>query len=425
MVDETPTTGTHTHDRHASWMELFFDLVAVAGIGQLTHLLHHGPSFGDLALYMVLYLAFWTAWACITMYGDIAGQHAHPMMMLASMLGLGVMAAAVAGVPDRHSTTFAAVYVVVRVVLGQVWGHGRIVVDWPTAQLTVGVTPWIVSLWVPEPWKYWLWAAGLAIDLWLMFAVTGDRILARAQEELDRRLSRSHRFDDIEPPKLKAMHADPEHLGERLGLYIIIVLGEGVITVINAVGAEAWTFHLLSLGLGAFLILAGLWANTLLFGTIPRLMSGNDPADRVPWQHVMATHCWVTGVIAMIAAGLGMTIEHADGQLSAGIGWTLCGGTAAYFAIIALSSLRGQHDWRTLFAVQLPCILIAVVLGVFAPHTPAPALVYGIVALITWALLWQTWTNGKWRKGSGPDRPHRTPRRNRARTTGPVEPDPI
>ena len=31
-------------ERHASWIELFFDLVVVAGIGQLAHLLPGAPS---------------------------------------------------------------------------------------------------------------------------------------------------------------------------------------------------------------------------------------------------------------------------------------------------------------------------------------------------------------------------------------------
>ncbi|MFF2556327.1 low temperature requirement protein A [Nocardia sp. NPDC058058] len=413
MVNEAPGTGEVTHDRHASWMELFFDLVAVAGIGQLTHLLHGGPSLEHVVLYVLLYLAFWLVWACITLYGDIAGDRTHPVLMLSAMLGLGVMAAAVAGVPDRHSTTFAAVYVVVRLVIGQVWGRGRIVVDFPTVQLTVGVFPWIASLWVGEPGKYWFWAAGLAIDLYLMFVLTGERMLAQAQHEFDKRLSRireSPRFDGRELPKLRAMHANPEHLGERLGLYVIIVLGEGIIMAINAVGSAAWNFHVLALGLGAFLILAGLWALTLKFGAIPRLMGGTDPANQVPWQHVMATHCLVTGAIATIAAGLGMTIEHADSHVSTGIGWVLCGGTIMYFVVLAVSGLRSPTGWRTLLGYPLPCTLIAVALGIFAPNIGPLPLVYGILALILWSLAWQTHSEGRWRTGSGPARPHRRPR---------------
>ncbi len=40
-MDDVETTETaETAERHASWAELFFDLVAVAGVGVLAHVLH-------------------------------------------------------------------------------------------------------------------------------------------------------------------------------------------------------------------------------------------------------------------------------------------------------------------------------------------------------------------------------------------------
>ncbi|CAM4186486.1 low temperature requirement protein A [Nocardia ninae] len=391
-------------------MELFFDLVAVAGIGQLTHLLHRGPSLGDFGLYLLLYLAFWTAWACMMLYGNIARDQTRIRLMLAAMLGLGVMASAVAGIPDRHATTFAAVYVLVRMVAAQVWGRGTLVVDWPIAQLSVGVLPWIVSLWVPEPWKYGLWALGLALDLWLMFAMTGERMLAGAQEAIDRRLGNSRRFRNVEPPKIKALHADSAHLGERLGLYVIIVLGEGVIAVIAAVGGVRWHAPVLALGFGAFVVLASLWALTLMYGFVPRLMTGIDPDGSLPRQHAMAMHCWITAAIATITAGLGLAVEHADGHVSTGIGWSLGGGAAAYFVITGLGGARSGAGWRWMLTWPLPCAVLAVLLGAFGPHLGALGLVYGVVALFLWAVLCQTYAAGQW--GLGSDRRRRWRRPN-------------
>lgn len=382
-------------------MELFFDLVAVAGIGQLTHLLHRGPSLSDFGLYVLLYLAFWTAWACMMLYGNIARDHTRVPLMLATMLGLGVMASAVAGIPERHATTFAAVYVIVRTVAARIWGRGTFVVDWPIAQLTIGVLPWAVSLWVPEPWKYWLWALGLTLDMWLMFAVTGERLLAGAQEAIDRRFHKSRRFQHLTPPTARAVHADAAHLGERLGLYVIIVLGEGFIAVIAAVGGAAWHARVLALGFGAFVILAALWALTLLYGFVPRLMTGDDPDHTIPRQHVMAVHCWITGAIATVTAGLGLAVEHAQGHVSVGVGWSLCGGAAAYFVIVTIVGLRGGAGWRLLCAWPLPGAILAVVLGAFGPHLGALGLVYGVAALLLWAVLCQTRADGKWRERAG------------------------
>ncbi|WP_244976170.1 low temperature requirement protein A [Nocardia huaxiensis] len=404
MTTDTPPETAETHERHASWMELFFDLVAVAGIGQLTHLLHRGPALGDFALYALLYLAFWMVWAVIMLYGNIARDHTRVPLMLAAMLGLGVMIAAVAGIPDRHATAFAAVYVIVRIASGRLWGRGKVVVDWPTIELGVGVLPWLVSLWVPEPWKYVCWAVGLTLDVWVMFAVTGEKLLTEVQGHFDRRLRRMRRirdFDLDQVPKIQAVHTDPAHLGERLGLYVIIVLGEGVIVVINAVGGVAWNARVLTLGFAAFVILAGLWALTLLYGVVARLLTGSVPDEKFPRRHVLAMHCFLTGAIAMIAGGLGLTIDHAAGHLSTGIGWALCGGAAGYFTITALVGLRTRPGWKWSLIWPVPCAVAAVALGILAPHIGALGAVCGLAVVILWPLAWETRADRLRRGGSG------------------------
>ncbi|MEC3916441.1 low temperature requirement protein A [Nocardia sp. CDC160] len=420
MAKETPESGSAetpgTQERHASWMELFFDLVAVAGIGQLTHLLHRGPSLGDFGLYVVLYLAFWMVWACMTLYGNIAGNNTRVGLMLGAMAGLGLMAAAVPGIPDRHATTFAAVYVLVRLGAERIWGEGKLVVDWPTAQLTLGVWPWIVSLWVGEPAKFWLWGAGLALDLYVLFAISGEKMLAEGRKRLRARIERIQRSPRFDPdrwnpdkvPTFEAVHAEPAHLGERLGLFVIIVLGEGVIGIIAALGGQSWTAVVVCLAFAAFVILAGLWALTLLFGFIPRLMTESDATAKEPWQRIMLTHCGVTGGLATLAAGLGLAMDHAHGHLSTGVGWALCGGAATYFAVVGVSGIRsGNVGWRWLLTWPLPCTALAVALGFAATHLTALPLVCAVAALVLWPLLWETWSAGKWRTGSGPDRPGR------------------
>ena len=53
MTAAAPAAGTSPvgEERHASWLELFFDLVVVAGIGMLAHLLQEDHDRGGLALY--------------------------------------------------------------------------------------------------------------------------------------------------------------------------------------------------------------------------------------------------------------------------------------------------------------------------------------------------------------------------------------
>ncbi|MDX3502019.1 hypothetical protein PV749_15060 [Streptomyces sp. ID03-2B] len=47
MEAKESTGSAAPAERHAGWNELFFDLVVVAGAGQLAHLLHGGPHLAD------------------------------------------------------------------------------------------------------------------------------------------------------------------------------------------------------------------------------------------------------------------------------------------------------------------------------------------------------------------------------------------
>ncbi|UGT56140.1 low temperature requirement protein A [Nocardia asteroides] len=388
-------TQDSTEERRASWTELFFDLVAVAGIGQLTHLLHRGPSLGEFGLYLVLYLAFWVLWACVTVYSNVAGEQARTTLVFGCMFGLCVMMAAVAGMPDEHATVFAVIYLLVRIASSAAWGRGQVLVDWPIAQLGAGTLPWIVSLWVPAPWTFVLWAVGLGLDLWVMFAVDAERVLADAERRVRARLRRRPAGPrrggrEARPSSpVRAVRTDPAHLGERLGQFLIIVLGEGVISVIAAVSAEEWTVPVAVIGIFAFLCLLGMWALTLHFGFVPRMMSARAGAVEVARHRVMGTHCALSATVATVAAGLGLVAAHPSGHLPAGIGWVLGGGAAAFFLVCGLGGLPSAGP-RWLLRWPVPCLLVALVLAWAAPHLGGMWLVVGVTVLLTAAVVAET-----------------------------------
>jgi len=56
-IDEAPKDTRI--ERHASWAELFFDLVAVAGVAALAHVLGPELDAAALGLYALLFLALW------------------------------------------------------------------------------------------------------------------------------------------------------------------------------------------------------------------------------------------------------------------------------------------------------------------------------------------------------------------------------
>jgi len=225
-------------ERHASWAELFFDLVAVAGVAALSHVLVFELNAATVGLYALLFLAFWLTWTTFMLYGNVAAGQTHVLRMLGGMFGLGVMAAAVPGVAHNvldHGATalplnvFAIAYIATRIYGSQSWRRGQILVDFPVVQYSGGLLPWVVSIWVDEPWKLVLWAVGAGLDLLLIVVLSGNRMMVQLQARLtartsDRRQRRASRAKG-KAPAITALSVDAKHLAERLGLFVIIVLG--------------------------------------------------------------------------------------------------------------------------------------------------------------------------------------------------------
>ncbi|MCX4997647.1 low temperature requirement protein A [Streptomyces longwoodensis] len=283
--------------RHASWLELFFDLVAVAGVAQLARLLQGGPDARDVAVYAVLFAAFWTAWISNTLYGDVAAEKTRTRTLLLGMFGLTVMAAAVHGVQEgEHARAFALAYVVARLFANRVWQqrHQR-VEGWPAARLTVGVAPWIASLWaVEERARLWLWTVGLLLDLVITLAVPVGRRIRHGVPASRRPPSRQH-HGAAGPVPVTTAHLDDEHLAERLGLLILIVLGEGVHQLVEAASDTPWDRDLHLTAPAAFLTLTLLWSLCLRRGHggvpfLPPALRSPPPswpctaAPRPPWR---------------------------------------------------------------------------------------------------------------------------------------------
>ena len=294
-------------ERHASWAELFFDLVAVAGVASLAHVLAVELGWASLGLYAVLFLAVWLAWTTFMLYGNVAGSRTHVLRLLIGMFGLGVMAASVPGVTHtlldgghetRAVTAFTIAYVVTRVYGAQSWRRGEVLLDFPVAQHTVGVLPWVISLWTHPPVTVALWALGVAVDLWLVLVVSGNDMLERYENRVSAVVDREERAQRRVPRggpaggrrreadavrqafQVVPVMTDPAHLAERLGLFVIIVLGEGVVQVVDAASEAVPETGLFLAGLASFVLLAGMFGLSVQYGFagVPHLRADAVPA---------------------------------------------------------------------------------------------------------------------------------------------------
>lgn len=56
--------------RHATWLELFYDLVFVVAIAQLAHNLSNDVSLSGFSGFVVLFIPVWWAWIGTTFYAN-------------------------------------------------------------------------------------------------------------------------------------------------------------------------------------------------------------------------------------------------------------------------------------------------------------------------------------------------------------------
>jgi low temperature requirement protein LtrA len=339
-------------ERHASWLELFFDLVVVVAVLQLAHRLSADaqgavPPARDIVEFVVLYVAVWLVWASFTMYANVAAARTRERSMLVGMAGIAVMAAAIPEATAARSTAFAVAYVATRIVAMRTWQDtGQFLVSWPTAQLGGGLLPWIVSFWVAQPGQLNLWIAGLALDLWIPLASgRGDDMIRQFERRQQAQAERARaRGREPTSASLSLASLQPTHLRERLGLFVIIVLGEGVSQVVAATTDADWDGRLAATGAACFALLIGLWwlAFRRGFGDAPHIQGRHDREVRT--RLLMPAHFLTVASITVVAVGLGLVAGHPGGHAPAGGRWLAGVGLTVYLTMSTVLHAR-RRSW--------------------------------------------------------------------------------
>ena len=242
-------TGAHSNHR-VSAMELFFDLVFVFAVTQLSHyLLKHHDRAGVLQA-LVMFLAVWWAWvytAWATNWLDPERAPVRLKLTLVMLFSL-VLSSAVPKAFGPYGLPFALAYVAIQIgrTLYTAWAKG----EWragASKNMTRASLYFILAapLWIaggldsdPTRRLAW-WAAALALEYsgpLLFFAVPG---VGRSTAE--------------------EWNISGAHMAERCSLFIIISLGEGIlVTGATFAGVEPSRPALLAF-LSAFLATVAMW----------------------------------------------------------------------------------------------------------------------------------------------------------------------
>jgi low temperature requirement protein LtrA len=308
-------------------LELFFDLVFVFAVSQLSHHLLDHLSWRGAAETLVMLLAIFAVWSYTSWAATMipADRPRTRWMVLAVML-LGLfMNASVTGAFTTSGWAF-----VVPLLLIQLGRTFWTLVNAPDAVYRdqfLRILLWMIAtspLWIagaavdPEARLLW-WALAAGIDLigtWLAQPIPGRRLQS------------------------ENVGFDADHMLERCRLFLIIALGETVLTTGTAIAAAPMTLMTVVTGTVALAGTVALWA--LGFGPAYRLTARHvgetrDPvhASRHAGNVLMVM---VAGLIAVAVANEEV-IAHPHGHTSAALSLLLCGGPIRFLVA------QGWYFW--------------------------------------------------------------------------------
>ncbi|MFI5828030.1 low temperature requirement protein A [Streptomyces sp. NPDC051578] len=323
-------SGPGRESRHADWLELFFDLVFVALAAQLSGRLHGDPGPRDFAVFLALYFPPWWLWINLTVSANVFvdNRPRRRLLMLSAMLCLAVMAVAVPAAETDRGAWYALGYAGTRLVLLGLWwpatrfpGPQRVPRWRPLGYCLASGLLWAGSIAVPAPWQYGVWAVLIAAEMALLLSSRGAGV----------------------PRRL-----DTGHLVERVGLVVIIVLGESVIALVTSTD-QAWTVRAGVTAVLGFVLLAALWWSYFDFGSASAERVFAAATDRAAYLLARDVggflHFFVTAGVLCMAGGLSTAVVEADhGHLPSGALWALAGGLALYHAAHACIALRYRRS---------------------------------------------------------------------------------
>jgi low temperature requirement protein LtrA len=318
-------------ERSATWLELFYDLVFVAAVAVLAGRLLRDSSWIGWLSYAAYFALVWWLWASHTFYADRydTDDLIYRLVAATQMVAIAFIAASLSSDELAASTVaFAAAYAAARILLlvlyARAYRHvaeSKELVRGYLIGFSIAAAVWVVSIFVPEPGRYWLWALAFAIDLATPFLMR--RVQARVP-------------------------LDVSHLPERFGLFTILVLGETIVAVTFGLGHVEWQWSTSITGAFGMLLAAGIW--WLHFDNLDGFVVRRR-GQKTDWRPTIWIYSHLPLAIGLAMTGVG--VEHAiiaadhSHEYHLDERWVLVGGMALAFAamtFISIASLRPESE---------------------------------------------------------------------------------
>jgi low temperature requirement protein LtrA len=350
-------------------LELFFDLVFVFAITQVTGYVSARPSWTRLVEGLAILAVLWFAWSGYAWLGNTANSDEGlvRVILLAAMAAMLIASLAVPHAFGRDGLIFGVAYFVVRalhigcyaavararndeMLASVVWRLGSTIL--PAAALLVLAGSLSGAL------RAACWAAALLID-----------------------------YGGIVVRGVEGWRIEPGHFAERHSAVIIIALGESVAALGLGAGGVRLDAGVITGALLGIATAAALWWAYFDVVSIvaERRLRRASPRDQVLIARDSYTYLhlpMVTGIV-VFAIGVKRTLVHVDAHLHPVVAAALCGGVALY--LLALSAFKR----RNVGSFNRQRLVVAAILACMVPLASAlPALLaLGIVTTAACGLI--------------------------------------
>jgi low temperature requirement protein LtrA len=356
----------HGDEHQVTPLELFFDLVFVFALTQVTSLLADDPTWGGALRGMLVLAALWWAWgvyAWLTSAMDV-DEGGVRLAMLASTGAMLVVALAVPGAFGDDAVLFAAAYLLVRLlhlVLSAIVARddadrlGALLRFAPTA--IFGASLLVLAGFLEGDERIAVWVVALAIDY------LGPVVIGVG----------------------RGWRVAPEHFSERHGLIILIALGESIIAIGVGAGFELGTGVIVGATLGIVVVSALWWLYfdvAAIFARRRLMQASGLELHRLALHSYSYLHLPMVAGIVLFALGLKTTLGDVDEALDTVPAVGLCGGAALYlFGHIAFLFRTTGRVFRRR-TVGATVLLALVPAAAAIPALAALALVSAVCSLV-------------------------------------------
>ena len=361
--EEEPIEAEH----EVAPLELFFDLVFVFAITQVTGFLSDDATWTRLAEGVAILAVLWFAWeSYVWLANTVASDEGVVRVVLLSAMGaMLVVSLAVPGAFGDDAVVFGVAYFAVRAlhvgaytIVSRNDPQLRDVVLRLASTMLPAAALLIVAGALDGSARAFCWIAALAVDY--------GGLLARGVE---------------------GWRVTAGHFAERHGLIIIIALGESIVALGVGAGGLELDAGIITAALLGIAVASALW--WAYFDVVAKVAERRLRAAPVPEQVRLARdsytylHLPMVAGIVIFALGVKKTLAGIEDELQTVPAIALCCGVALYFTALSAFKRRniGSFNWPRLAAA-------AVLVALVPAATTVPALLsLALVALAACGLV--------------------------------------